>query len=710
VTRYVAAVLLGVAAIAPLVCGALRLRRRFAPELRGSAGAIAVVVVVVSAIVAAAEGLGTVGQFRRIAMCVVLAGAGAVACALGARIAPHATELAPTDARQGIRRPNTMNIVAVAVVALVAASWLVRTVASMRHGMETIDTLWYHMPTAARFVQTGSTTSLHYVDSDPVTVFYPASSPLLHAFALQLFSNDFLSPLLNLGWLALALTAAWSIGVPYDVAPITLAGGAIIVATPGYVSTQPGGAYTDIVGLALFLAAVALLLHRRKDARGYMTITVVAALAAGLALGTKFTFLAPVGALTITVVLLSVFDRVEVRTRWRAVAAWCVPLLLIGGYFYVRNLAAVGNPLPSTSLGLHLPTPPVPTPTFTVGQYLFDGTIWRKFYVPGLWAAIGPAWWAILAVVLVGCSAAAFARVSPLQRGLAAVVIVTVVAYVLTPQFLGFVHRPVYFVFNVRYVSPALALGLCLLPTLSVLARARIAPWVLGAYVAILIGTQFGPTIWSWSAAGLSRSQFHERIATSDVTLGIVGALLVAIAASAWAARGSIPWNPGFPRPASVVIAAIALIAITGLGYPLQQYYLHRRYVSSPPMPTIYRWARSQHDQRIALIGMDLQYPLYGRDDSNYVQYVGKRGPHGAYTPYTSCVAWRNAIDKGRYDYVVVTPTGFGLVAKTSVPRELEWTQHDPHSSVVLRDGPPGASAVLLHLSGRLDPKGCGST
>src|SRR5205085_3461046 len=41
---------------------------------------------------------------------------------------------------------------------------------------ETVDTLWYHLPQAARFVQTGSILHLHYFDNDPVTAFYPSRS------------------------------------------------------------------------------------------------------------------------------------------------------------------------------------------------------------------------------------------------------------------------------------------------------------------------------------------------------------------------------------------------------------------------------------------------------------------------------------------------------------------------------------------------------
>ena len=76
----------------------------------------------------------------------------------------------------------------------------------------TPDSLWYHLPVAARFAQDGSIYRLHYVDAGSLTVFYPATSELVHAAGMIFLGNDFASLLLNMGWLSLALFAAWCIG------------------------------------------------------------------------------------------------------------------------------------------------------------------------------------------------------------------------------------------------------------------------------------------------------------------------------------------------------------------------------------------------------------------------------------------------------------------------------------------------------------------
>ena len=82
------------------------------------------------------------------------------------------------------------------------------TVGVVAHtGMTDPDTLWYHVPYAARWVQEGSLTALHFTSYEPLTTFYPSTPSLLHAIPMLTFGTELLSPYLNLGWLALALTA-----------------------------------------------------------------------------------------------------------------------------------------------------------------------------------------------------------------------------------------------------------------------------------------------------------------------------------------------------------------------------------------------------------------------------------------------------------------------------------------------------------------------
>jgi hypothetical protein len=696
VTRFGSAVVLGLVALVPLIAGMRRLQRRFLPGSLFAVSTVATAVMALFAVTATAEALGTFGQFRRVSMCLALVGSiawfiGEPPAAANGAIGPSLP--ATVSGRYG-------RLISAIAVGIVVASWTTRTIASLRHGMETVDSLWYHMPTAARFVQTGFVTHLHYVDSDPVTVFYPATSPILHGFGIQLMGNDALSPFMNLGWLALALVSAWSIGEPYGAAPATLTGAAIVLATPGMVTSQPGGGYTDVVGLALLLAAVALLVRCAIAATPRLPTIAVAALAAGLAAGTKFTLLAPVGVLTLVVGLQAVLYHARTKERVREFGAWCGLVFAAGGFFYVRNALQVGNPLPFLSFGpLHLPTLHASAPTFTVAQYLFRSSIVHGYYLPGLRGSLGPTWWALI-VLTIASSLLLFATDrSPLERSLGILPLASLVAFVVTPQFLGVADHPFYFIDNVRYATPALAAGLCVLPTLPFLlgssARASMSLLVL---FGVLVATQWDAAIWAWSIPS-NLQRVTERIGFVDIVGGVVvGVIVAAIGTALAVARLRLP------------VVALGVIGITAVvaAYPVQQAYLRRRYVSTPPMPHIYRWAQSENHQRIALVGTTLQYPLYGARDSNLVQYLGVKGPNDSFAPIETCPEWRRALNAGRYGWVVIAPPGFPAVGFPPTPPQQRWTNTDPHARLVLTDTRPGhGTVVLFRLTGPLDPSGC---
>ena len=116
----------------------------------------------------------------------------------------------------------------------------------------------------------------------------------------------------------------------------------------------------------------------------------VAGIAAGLAAGTKLSFLAPVAALTVAVIAIA-----PRTARLRAAALWGVPMLAAGGYWYARNLIAVGNPIPYIgSLGpISLPAPVRDfqlRPDFAVVHYWNDTEVWRDWFGPGSTSRSGP--------------------------------------------------------------------------------------------------------------------------------------------------------------------------------------------------------------------------------------------------------------------------------------------------------------------------------
>jgi hypothetical protein len=753
--RYLIGILLAAIALVPVCGGCRALRARMLPRWSGPPARLAEVVLGLAFVIGVSEVLGAVGLFRLAPMVIGLASVGATTWYM-ARRGPAGSEKTAVAAREQAApasvaaqrpaegtgesdvdspiarsmsgapavlvaapvklaaeydpegssqrdsspakvQPNRLGrgalIVALVATAVLVADWGSRTVAALRHGMDTVDTLWYHLPTAARFVQEGSITELHYVDPGPVVVFFPANSALLHGLGILFLDNDLLSPLLNLGFLALALLAGWCIGRPFGLAPVTLTGTAVLLATPGFVATQPGGGYNDIVGLALVLASAALLVNADRERHPPQLAEIgVAAAAAGLALGTKFTFIAPVMAVSVGVIALA--PRGE---RLRRAGVWLLVVALAGGFWYVRNLAAVGNPLPDFSFGpLDLPSPPNPIPTSTVSNFLLDGDAWEEYFLPGLGKAYGPAWWALVGLVAAGLVLAVVTGPRRVQRMLGLVGIAAAVAYVFSPQFLTLLGVPYYFVYNLRYASPALVLGLVLLPTVPAVASGRRACWVLCAFAFVLIAIQLDPTVWPSKIFGL---RFAEPIGGGDSLGGVlVGAAVLMIGAVILATREHIiAWRP----PIAAMAAIALLLVVTAFG--LQHVYLDHRYVATEPLPGTYDWARDVRDERIGVAGgfTTLQYPLYGKDLSNYVQYIGKRGRDGAFDRIRDCTAWRRALNAGRYSYVVT----MSLRPRQGPSIEAEWTRSDPAATPVRTKDAPGVS--LFRINGRLGPSGC---
>src|SRR4029079_5675495 len=136
----------------------------------------------------------------------------------------------------------------------------------------------------------------------------------------------------------------------------------------------------------------------------------VVGLAAGLAAGTKLNFLLPAA------VLVAGLAAVAPRgIRWRALLAAGLAALAGGGYWYLRNLAHTGNPLPWVH---HLGPITLPAPEQALGGreahsvlgYLTDGTVWSDWSLPGLHQGL----WLLWPLLLLGALAGLLLSLLPL--------------------------------------------------------------------------------------------------------------------------------------------------------------------------------------------------------------------------------------------------------------------------------------------------------
>ena len=680
--------LLGVVALAVVVGGAAlaawALRARFLPAWAGAPARLAEAILALLVLLGAAQALGVAGLLNRPALIAALALAGAI----GAARRPWRTR---ADDRPPPLDPLTVGACVLGCLAVVAV-WLRRSLLGLDVGMGGTDTLWFHMPFAAAFADSGSITSLLHTDTEFANAFYPANSELLHAIGIVLLGNDFLSPGVNLVWLALLLLATWCIGRDRGIAPLTCLAGAALAALPTLAATQPGDAKNDILALACLAASVAFLRARGGDT----SPVVLSGLAAGVALGTKLSFAVP------ALLLLGVAVAAAAPGRRRAQAAlWAAAAGLPALVWFARNLAATGNPLPYVrDLGpVALPGPdpaPQADAEFSIAHYLGDGGLWDDFVSPGLELGFGPAWWLVLGIAAAALLAAAITSAGRLDRLLALAGLGAALAYLFTPQTAaGPEGFPVGFGINLRYLTPALLIalvGLPLIPTLEGRRGRLAATAALGAVLAAGLAAEGA------FPAGLR-------------TVAAAGALVL-VAGTAGLAFGLARRRL---RPVAMAVAA-ACILVAMLGYPTQRDYLRAAYTRpSPPftawnafsMNSAFAWAKGIEGARIGIVGMSgafWQYPFTGDGDENTVRYVGVRGGSGSFAAISDCRAWRHELQRGSYDYVVTTPRldPWRPFAGGLSP-ESRWTRADPAAREIVAQGPVRVYALTRPLS----PEAC---
>jgi hypothetical protein len=695
--------LLGVAEIGLIVgfawLGAGAVRKRLVPELGGAPGQLATAVLAIAGLLWIAEILGSFGWFEAgpYLFAVIVVGAG-LRVLVGSRWGRPSVLLGFSPGESAARgegrgwgekqdvaapegcphRPSPGTLVALAIAAVAVIHFAAGVKARLSTGMTGFDSTWYHGPFAAGFFQSGNTWDLHFIAPQFLAWFYPANSEVLHAVGMAAFHRDLLSPLLNLGWFVGCLIVGWCIGRPYRVAPVSLALTAVALSVPA-LSDQAGEARNDIVGIFFLLAAVAVALSASavrpgpdgpgtaeiesrvsgtrsgKPVKGGSSLStgalVVAGLAAGLAAGTKLNFLLPAAVLVVGLALIA-----PRGGRWRALAAAGLAALAGGGYWYLRNLVHTGNPLPWVK---HLGpiTPPAPEQALggreghSVFGYLTNGSVWSDWFLPGLHHGLTIFWPVLGAFALAGLLLSLGRRVSSAQRVMGLVGLAAALAWLVAPTSAsGPDGAPHGFESGLRYLAPALVLGLGLLPTIPQLQQRF---------------TRFGnktPIFHRW----------HGKSASC---------------------RG---WRVG------IVMLWIVLVAVTG--YPVQRHYLQHRYedpaFTTPGLNAAFKWAQGISDARIATTSTR-QYPLYGKDLTNQVDYIGEEQPHGGFTAPTTCQAWRRLLNAGNYDYAITTRDRIER-GKPPFPPTARWTE-SPGTTVVLRKPP----TVVFRLRGLLPTSSC---
>lgn len=392
--------------------------------------------------------------------------------------------------------------------------------------------------------------------------------------------------------------------------------------------SEPGSATSDTAGLALLLAAVALLVNGATSGPAVL----LPAAAAGLAAGRRLNLLVPVLALAGLALVLS-----PRRTRISACALWLAGLTVTGSFWYLRNAVIAHNPLPWFRLGAgpvalaassgpsgdcgrptlaHLLTS---TRGLSTVERVLPSTIGRGSPFLLLLAGLG------LAMSLVGL------RDRRLLL-LAGVALVNATAYVLTPGTGTYTGGCLPFL--TRFSTPSLALTLVAVPIF--LSRFRAGAWQI--YVLALFAIA---AILTMPLSGTSLAE-------------VVATVLVVVAATFILRRNLVSRRVAAAAGAAIAVAAVAA------AYQVGNQYLRDRYARGElldqNLAPAYRLLRTLPESRIAVQGFVDTYPLYGATLQHRVEIAVLHGPHGTFRPITSCTAWQRWLAQHRIDYVVLSP------------------------------------------------------
>lgn len=636
--------------IVPSLLAAGAARRCWLPSWSGAPGWLATLVLGWAIVIGTSQLLGAVGLFQPLA---VLAATGAVSVALAVlaltrRDPDPPSQLAPTGS--GATRKVLTRYAAIASVAVVAGQWSSHTAESLRSGITAADSLWYHLPRAARFAQTGWVTPLHHTAPEFPDAFHPSNAELIQALPMLMYGRDAVSPLVNLGWMALLLFAAWCVGLPSGRSELAVLGCAALLASPLLVVEGAGNAGNDIAAMFFLLASIAVLIQPG----GSRAQVAVGGVAAGLAIATKLTVVPAVAVLTIGVIWSA-----PRGARARRAVAWAAPLAAFGAYWYVRNLVLVGSPVPSTSLPFfgERSFRIADELGFSVADYLTDGDVWRAWLLPGLRADFGWAW-PVVGLVFAATALSALREDDALLRTVGVLLPVSAIAYAVLPTTaLGEPGEPVLFAANVIYLVPALLVAMSVLPTLDSMRSPGAASLLLVTFLALLV---LGST-------------------TSPIRTVAEGHLAVAVGAGALTSGLGLALVHLRPERRTVLAITGTVVALgVGAGYPVTDRYLDGRYGEA----SLYRWASSVSDAEIAIAGFAGQFPFYGPNLDSTVTYIGDVRPNGEFHDLDDCAAWRRALRAGGFDHVVLRGE------RTDVTdHHLVWTRTDPAASPLLEAG-----------------------
>ena len=587
------------------------------------------------------------------------------ALAAGALLLVLATRL-PRDTRDATERmrpeaadPSPARLLALVMIAVAAVYVVAFLLHNRAFAISDYDSTSFILPAPARWIQTGS--AWRFDDLVPGWGYgaYPQTGSLLQLLALLPWHNDFALRLVNVPFLALAALATAALAIELGARrslAVTLAVLAVMLAPAAAAALEH--VQPDIMMAAWFMSgALFLARHARTGAASEL---VLAGIAFGLSFGTKWYAGPEIAALCGVWVVARLADRVAWRAVLRQAALVAGMILLLGGFWLLRNLVVGGDPLYPGKVAVLGHTifdaPPSTSGTpvdFSIAHYIGDPSILRKFVWPAFRANFG--WGGLL--ILIGALGVLVPRLRGDRRVLVVGIATAVVFVVFTfmpYSALGPENEPRFV--TTRYAAPALLLAtVCAAVAFSRLsARARVVVCVLA--IAALVD--------AFGRYDRQVGSIRFDVPARDVLLGIALVAVVAVFAVVVAR---------VPRRVAIAMVVLALLVVGGLGRKAEESFNAARYAGVNPAYDALN-ARTGDGVRLALAGEPdrdyaaAPYVSFGRRLNNRVTFIGYRKQH-LLQRYKSAAPFNAALDGGRYGLLLV---GWDLAGP---PRELRWAR-----------------------------------
>lgn len=641
IALYTAALVLQSAALIDLAW-------RFARRLYGEdlvAAAAAGCALWTAMVVAILEVLGTIGALQRGVVLAVTAGVWAVGRLWLARRAgpdaePPRWSWTPRLPRSPVEWGSAIGVAALLAVLVVAV------VEAVSEPTLQFDALYYHLPIAVQWLQHGNTRLLPYIFPNGHAARFPAAFELIELWLLIPVHRDFLVQLAGLPGAALMMSGvallARELGAGVRSA---LAGSLVVVTLPTVLVTQIGGDLTDLFMAGAVTACAGFI--ARYSRSGSVRDLVLAGATAGLAVASRYQALVELLPLVAIAVVVLAVRPGPIRVALRAGAGAAATMLAVGGYFYVRNAAATGNPLypKRWSLPLH----PFPGARQT---YCCDGpSLLQLGWHPSLWAHktwqilfanstaadTSHSWGPMLALLVLGgmlvpvLASARRRERDAVRWGWSVYPIAQFVCYLATPLSAG--PGGALAVENSRFLLATAAASASLLVAEAVRLRRQRRRQVLA--VTLLL-------------AGASTLAYSRGIAGAAPVKALAAFLLIAATGAVVAAR-RVKIRPGRAVAGAATALGVVLVAFAA---PLRHHYEQRR--SALPYADAAMHLRPG-DSIVSLVGVCQLYPLYGPDLRRRVEYLtGQDGRDPLLA--TTYSAWVGDLVRHHVTAVVVNP------------------------------------------------------